>query len=458
MLIATLPARAQDDPRAYARAAREHGADLLEIRGDLTPGLGPFDAALPLMASPRGGDLAALIEGGVAWIDQEAHEPWIPAPGARRVASAHAYTECPDAATLIATGRTLRERDGVELVKLAVHAASARDLETLDAVRAELAATGPTTVLAMGPFAELDRVRSPWRNASTYAALEAQDAAAVGQRTLAEHVRLSGSEPPAVHGLLGGPQFCANSASPRFFARLFERHGQRAVYLRFPSTDADGDLPALERLGVRGLSVTAPHKRAAAAFVRSRHGHLSPDAQRAGALNTILFENRPIGHQFDSAGLELGYRDLGRHESVAVVGSGGVVPAVLIAAGRRGWNGVTVYARNASARSALCARFGTRHAPLEALATAAPTLILWTLPVDAPDVALPRAARGAVFCDLRYGSTTGAMERARTAGYATRDGGAMLVHQALAQFAAFCGREPGRDDARELFELLGAPS
>lgn len=459
-LVATLPPRAADDPRAYAQAVADAGGDLIEVRGDLTPQLAPFDSPVPILASPRGGDLAAVIANGVAWIDQEAHEPRIEARGARRIASHHDHERCPTADELIAIGRSLRAGTGVELVKIAAHAASARDLEALDAARRTLEVDGPTTVLAMGPFAELDRVRSPWRNALTYAALEERDAAAPGQLTLRDHRRFRGPDSPRVYGLLGGPEACARSASPVFFTHLFGALGNdgasvERAYLRFPSVDAAADLPALERLGVHGLSVTAPHKPAAAAFVRARHGQLSPDAQRAGALNTLVFDERPLGHQFDSAGLELGYRDLGPRAPVAVVGSGGVVPAVLIAAQRLGWREVTIFARDAAARSALSARFDAEHAPLEALADAAPALVVWALPVDADAIALPPAAQGgAAFLDLRYGGETGALARAARAGYAVRDGGAMLVHQALAQFAAFTGREPGPDDARALFALL----
>lgn len=454
MLIVTLPARAAGDPAGYAARAATAGARALEVRGDITPRLAPFDSALPIVASPRGHDLGALLASGVAWLDQEIDEPRLAAVGARRIASWHARDRCPELEELLRHGRRARDRDGVELVKLAVHAASAHDVAILDDARRALAADGAVTVHAMGPFAALERVRSPWHNASTYAALVPEDAAAPGQLALDEHRRLQGATPPEVCGLLGGGAACARSASPDFFRALFEHHDLRSVYLALPSDDAERDLPALQRLGLRGLSVTAPHKRAAATFVRARRGELSPDAQRAAALNTIVFGERPIGHQFDTAGLCLGERDLGPRRPVAVVGSGGVVPAVLLAAQRLRWSDVTVCARDASARTALAARFGVDHAPLDALAAARPELIVWALPVDAPSIALPRATEGAVFLDLRYGPVTDVQRRARGLGFAVRDGSAMLVHQALAQFAAFTGREPAADDADRLFEIL----
>jgi shikimate dehydrogenase len=458
VLIVTLPPRWADDPAAYTHGARSAGAELVEIRGDLTPGLAPFESTLPLVLSPRGGDLRALLAHGAAWLDQEPHEPRLECPGARRIASWHDYSGTPSLDELVRRGRAARAGDGVELVKFATHTSCARDLEVLREARIRLSLEGATTVLAMGPFAEHARVLSPWTNASTYATLDEADAAAPGQLTVARHVELAGESPPLVFGLLGGSEACQRSASPTFFRALFGAHGTHAAYVRFPSADAEADLAALERLGVAGLSVTAPHKRAAAAFVRARHGTLSPDAQRGGTLNTLVLDQRPVGHQFDSLGLEFGYGDLGPRTPVGIVGSGGVVPAVLIAAERNRWTNVTIYARNRSTRETLGARFGIDTAPLEALAEARAELVVWTLPVDDPRDLLPRAPSSRTmrpaFLDLRYGSSTAAAEHARGLGYEVRDGSAMLVHQALAQFAAFTGKEPTAADRRLLFDLL----
>lgn len=458
MLIVTLPPRCAKDPGSFTGRARSAGADLVEVRGDLTPGLMAFESALPLVLSPRGGDLRALLAQGAAWLDQELDELRLHCPGARRIESWHDHAGTPSLDALLRRGREARAGADVELVKLAARASSAQDLEILREARARLSLEGPTTVLAMGPFAEHARVLSPWTNASTYATLDAEDAAAPGQLAVARHVELAGDDPPRIFGLLGGIEACERSASPAFFRALFAAHGQRAAYVRFPSHDAEADLSALERLGVAGLSVTAPHKRGAAAFVRARHGTLSPDAQRGGTLNTLVLDQLPIGHQFDSLGLQFGYRDLGPRTPVAIVGSGGVVPAVLIAAERNRWSEVTIYARNKSARETIGARFGIDTSPIEALADARPELVVWTLPVDGPLAHLPTPALdGSVrsaFIDLRYGPTTAASEHARRLGYEVSDGSAMLVHQALAQFAAFTGTEPAPTDAALLFDLL----
>jgi shikimate 5-dehydrogenase len=450
VLIVTLPTSAAADPADFARRARAAGVDVLEVRGDLTPGLAPFASALPLLLAPRGGDLTALAARGAAWVDQEDGETHLDVPGASRIASFHDHGGTPPTAELVERGRAAFAR-GADLVKLACTAQDYADLARLDDVRRALRPLGRVAVLAMGALAELDRVRSPWRNAATYAALAADLASAPGQLDVARHVELAGPDEPPVYGILGGPAFTARSASPRLFRTLCGRHGVRAAHVRLPSADATRDLATLRALGVRGLAVTAPHKLAAARFadVRSR------DAERCGAANTLELGARTTAHQFDALGIERGYPGLAhRPGPVAVVGSGGVVPAVLLAAERLGLARPTVHARNAAAAAELAARFGVRAAPLAELARARPSLLVNCLPLDPPELELPAPAPGAIALDLRYGSRTPFMERAAARGYTVHDGAAMLVHQALAQFELFTGRRTGPADAEALLAAL----
>jgi shikimate 5-dehydrogenase len=450
VLIVTLPANSAHEPSAFAARARAAGANLLEVRGDLTPGLAPFDSALPLLLAPRGGDLVALAARGAAWLDLEEHEAPLEVRGARRVTSLHDHTHTPPFDDLAAFGERAFAR-GAALVKIACTATSHADVLTLTRVRSALARRGPTTVHAMGPLAEFERVGSPWANASTYAALDATSASAPGQIALQRYVELAGPTAPPIFGVFGGPAFTSRSASPRLFREIFRRRGVRAAYVRVPSDAARSDLASLRTLGVRGLSVTAPHKLAAARFA----DELAPDAARAGAVNTLLFGERVVGHQFDALGIERGHPQLaGRAGDVAIVGSGGVVPAVILACERLGLARPTVFARNADAARALGERFGVHTASLAELVHARPALLVWTLPVDPSDVVLPNAQAAAIALDLRYGARTPFMARAAELGYTVQDGAAMLVHQMLAQFELFTGLTPLPNDAAALLELV----
>jgi shikimate 5-dehydrogenase len=452
VLIVTLPASERHAPSAFAARALAAGADVLEVRGDLTPGLAPFESALPLLLAPRGGDLRALAARGAAWLDLEEHEAPQDAGAARRITSFHDHVGTPTFEELVARGERAFAR-GADLVKIACTARSHADVERLARVRSALARRGPTTVHTMGPYAEFDRVRSPWVDASTYAALDAAGASAPGQIEVARHRALAGPTAPPIFGVFGGPAFTSRSASPRLFDELFRRRGVRAAYVRLPSEDAALDLASLRTLGLCGLSVTAPHKLAAASFADA----LSPDAARAGAVNTLVFGERVEGHQFDSVGIERGHPELARRTgTVAIVGSGGVVPAVLLACERLGLARPTVFARNAAAARALAERFGVHTAPLADLERASPSLLVWTLPVDPDDVALPRAPAGAIALDLRYGGPWAFAARAAARGFTPLDGARMLVHQMLAQFELFTGLAARPGDAEQLVAVLAA--
>ncbi|MEZ5976950.1 MAG: hypothetical protein R3F34_01860 [Planctomycetota bacterium] len=78
---------------------------------------------------------------------------------------------------------------------------------------------------------------------------------------------------------------------------------------------------------------------------------------------------------------------------------------------------------------------------------------MWALPVDAPEIVRPAARGGARWLDLRYGGHPS--EAARAAGFDARDGTAMFVHQALAQFELFTGRATDGSDATAIARLLG---
>ncbi len=56
MFVVTLPASAVSDPLEFAIKAKAKGADILEIRGDLTPNVKAFESPLPLLLALRGAE------------------------------------------------------------------------------------------------------------------------------------------------------------------------------------------------------------------------------------------------------------------------------------------------------------------------------------------------------------------------------------------------------------------
>lgn len=431
--VVTLPRSAAADPHAFVERARDAGATRVEIRGDLTPGVAPFEAALPLLFSPRGTDLP---EGALCPRDLVDLDPQVDGEAAvsrvdaaSLVLSFHDHAGTPSRARLVEVGRALRDRQP-RLVKLAATPRNYAELALLEDVRTELRAGGPVTVHAMGELAALERTRSPWRNAFTYAALEGSSAP--GQLNLARYRELAGEDEPAVFGVYGSADAVARSGGPPLHERWFAAAGVRAVYLRFPARDPGVDLRHLGELGVRGLSVTTPGKAAAFDVADA----WCEESGRMRTSNTLVRDGSSwIALNSDVTGLLEGYPQLRDLDRVSVVGTGGVVPAVLLAGSRLGWRATTLFGRNEARMNDLAGRFGAGAEALERLPEVPADLVVWCLPIDRPDLALPQGAEFAL--DLRYGRDTEFLAAARAAGRTALDGAAMFEHQARGQSRAF---------------------
>ncbi len=444
MLVVTLPLSAASDPLAFALRAKQTGAQVLEIRGDLTPDVATFVSPLPLLVSPRGTGAALIERLEPAMVDLEEQENLNLPKNVTTIRSFHDYTGTPIDLGEIAN-RLLALQPNI--LKIAVTISSYADLSRLLALQDQLPQKQKRVLLGMGPMAHLTRLLSPTRNALTYTFFKGTEPAAPGQVGIEAYADLLQVRTPALYGILGGEQV-SQSLSPLIHRTLFKRHTVDALYAAFPCTDLEDAWTQLTALGVRGFSVTAPWKR----DIVQKMDRLHPLAEELGAVNTaVLKGGKWTGHNTDVTGLLEAY-DFS-DKGVAIAGSGGVVPSVIAAARHAGARTITVYARNPDAAAELGDRFEVDAGDLEHLRAASPDLLVWAASGD-PEVAIPPARPGAVAVDLRYGRQTGFLQEAGAMGYELQDGMSMLLHQALAQFGLFTGIEPTDADLRALVSLL----
>jgi shikimate dehydrogenase len=87
-----------------------------------------------------------------------------------------------------------------------------------------------------------------------------------------------------LYAVIGNP--AAHSLSPLMMNAVFETFKIPAVYLAFQVDDPAEDLGMLSRLGVKGLSVTIPHKEAAYRLAK----HVDEASQAMGAVNTLRLD------------------------------------------------------------------------------------------------------------------------------------------------------------------------
>ncbi len=150
-----------------------------------------------------------------------------------------------------------------------------------------------------------------------------------------------------VAALIGSP--VAHSLSPVIHRAAFAAAGVDWSYVAFdvPAGRAGEALAAMRVLGIRGLSVTTPHKEQVAGGV----DELDPAARAIGAVNTVVLDEggRLVGHSTDGDGFVVALRADGIDVAglaVAVLGAGGAARSVVEALGRAGAASIVVVNRS----------------------------------------------------------------------------------------------------------------
>ena len=255
-----------------------------------------------------------------------------------------------------------------------------------------------------------------------------------------------------VAAVIGHP--VAHSFSPVLHNAAFAATGLDWVYVALDV--APGDVAqafdGVRALGIAGLSVTMPHKEAAAAAA----DELTDDARLLGAVNCIVNRDGTlVGHNTDGAGLLAALAadvDYAPHGARCVVlGAGGAARAVVLALARADAAEIAVVARRPDAAAVAAQLAGEAGAVVDA--EVAPSRIAAAdLVVNATPVGMGHPSPGDVpfdLDDLRPGQIvvdliyqpllTPLVAGARERGLVAVNGLGMLVHQAALAFELWTG-------------------
>jgi shikimate dehydrogenase len=249
-----------------------------------------------------------------------------------------------------------------------------------------------------------------------------------------------------VAAVIGDP--VRHSLSPVLHNAAYRELGLDWVYVAFevPDGGTRGALEAMRVLDLAGLSVTMPHKSAAATCC----DELSPDAAALHSVNTVSMgdHGRLIGDSTDGEGFMRSLRDAGHdptRASVVVLGAGGAARAVARALGRAGAR-VVVCARKPDAAAVAAGLAAGTAVPWDERSRVAgeAAFVVNATPVGmgAEELPLPLEAlhAGQVLADLVYHPLETALLRgARDRGAVVVDGLGMLVHQAALQIERWTG-------------------
>jgi 3-dehydroquinate dehydratase / shikimate dehydrogenase len=368
--------------------------------------------------------------------------------GRRIVLSYHDFHGVPrDMAGLV---QAMQATDA-EVVKVAVKTERLADCLPLLDLGVQMGGRGNLVLIGMGPFGLATRVLagrfgSRW----TYAGSDG----AVGQvsaSTLLTGYRfrsLSGATD--IYGIVGLP--LTHSVSPAMHNASFASTHLDAVYLPFPAVSADDFVKFGRALGVKGASVTIPHKIPLFECV----DEVDAVSGRVGAINTIrVIDRRWIGGNTDVSGFLHPLLDRVELKGLraAILGSGGAARAVAVALASSGCR-VRVHARNRSQAVEMGVVTSAEVGPLPPERGSWDLLVNCTpvgtyphvdeTPIDAAELT------GRCVYDLVYNpSATRLLRDAARAGCQTIGGLEMLVAQAHDQFHWWTGVRPPAGVMRE---------
>lgn len=462
---------------AEMEAAVEAGATLLEIRLDYLNSDPRFKQILqhrkcPLIATVRrrqdGGQwsgneqkrqmlLRSAIVEGFDYVDLE-HDiaDAIPRYGqTKRIISHHDMKAMPDVEAL---HRDISGQDA-DIVKIAARAHSPLDtFRMLDLVRKS---DKPTVAIAMGEMGVASRILGAcFGSPFTFAAFNPGRIVAPGLLTYETVKHLYHYEKinreTEIYGVIGDP--IQQSLSPLVHNTAFRAKGLNKVYVPFqvPADTLEQFMEKVKEFGIRGLSVTIPHKQ------KIRHFGKDGDklATACGAANTFIKQGDDyVCYNTDGpAALDAvrealspgpdGKKSL-KDRTVLLLGGGGVA-ITLAHAFRQEGSIVTVTARKeeqakavAEASQTAYMEWSERHTRMFDVIVNCTPLGMYPDRIEMSPFHVGSLKEGVVVFDTVYNpEKTMLLREAAERGAKTVSGMTMFVGQAEAQFRLFTGMDP----------------
>jgi 3-dehydroquinate dehydratase/shikimate dehydrogenase len=265
-------------------------------------------------------------------------------------------------------------------------------------------------------------------------------------------------EKTALLGITGYP--LTTTDSPKLHNALYTRDSLDAVYLPFPAATIEDFLSFADDIGLRGASITIPHKET----ILPHLAFATPEVKRIGACNTIVrrFDGwhgyNTDAEGFSSSLLAFIYgeepgitekqqvkRNL-KGKKITVVGAGGAARAIVAEIRRLKGKALILNRSPANARE-LASRYGFRWGCLDEFGAAQTAkfndIIIQTTPIGMgsdsgdPFPLYQFSGREIVYDIIYKPERTPFLHRAQEAGCRVLNGYDMLVRQAIGQHRLF---------------------
>jgi shikimate dehydrogenase len=240
-----------------------------------------------------------------------------------------------------------------------------------------------------------------------------------------------------VFAVMGNP--VSHSLSPVMFNRAFSETGYNGVYVAFQVTAIGDGISAMRSLGIKGASITIPHK----VSIRGFLDEIDPMAESIGAVNTVInHEGCLKGYNSDCLGAVKAIEEITclDGKKVAIIGAGGAAAAIGFGVKSRG-AGLTLINRSISKGEKLATALEAEFIPISGLRSLPFDMLIQTTSVGmtplihespVPDALL---TPDLLVMDIVYAPLkTRLLKDAEEAGCRTISGLSMFVHQAAFQF------------------------
>ncbi len=475
----------------------EQGAQLVELRLDYIStrvNLGRLlkDRPTPVIVTYRreqdGGKFAGdeeqrmrmireAIVLGVDYIDiEEDIADKVPRFGeTKRIISYHSFRKTPDDLEALHARMVGMDADVVKIATMAQRPSdNVRMLQLIESSEV------PTAGMCMGDIGTPSRVLGAKFGAPfTYATFHHERALAPGQLSFQQMKEVYNYEEieadTEVYGVIADP--VGHSLSPQIHNAAFSESDVKAVYVPFRvPADSLGEFMAdASKLGLKGLSVTIPHKEAIGKHLTK----IDPAAKGIAAVNTVVLrDGEVVGYNTDYKAaidaLERGVMPPGEElipggasplagKRVLVLGAGGVSRAVLYGLRKKGAS-VVVSSRTKEKAERLAKEFDGRAVEWAARHNVEMDILVNGTPIgmhpnvdESPFNKAHLKPSLLVFDTVYNPESTLLIKEARTHGCRIVTGVEMFVGQAELQYRLFTGVEPPKDVMRETLKRAIGP-
>lgn len=419
--------------------------------------------------------LREAIAAGVEYVDLEVDiADKIPRFGkTKRIISYHNLNKTPaDLEEIVDKCASLQP----DIIKIATQADSLADANRV----MKLAATSktPMIAIAMGEIGRFTRFLGAKYGAPyTYAGFNRERSFAPGMPWFHELKRdyfYDGiNADTEVYAVIGDP--IEQSLSPALHNNGFQELGmnKRLVPFLIPAERLRESLDELAWLGIKGYSITIPHKEAVVSLLTKKDGAV----ERSGSCNTMVVEEdgRRIGYNTDyrAAMVSLeealgGVAEEGEaspllDKQVLILGAGGVARSIAFGVTRRG-AGATITNRHDERAGKLAEEVGCRSVPWGNRASTHADIVINCTPVgmhpNVDDTPMPPAGfrQGMLVMDTVYHpESTMFLKLAKERNCSTITGVDMFVRQAAQQFLLYTGREAPLETMRAVVKRKLGP-